>query len=56
MCTYDDLKRVRMLIYNYVNHLYGETPTDIRMGAPPKVTNFSVQSVTLSETQRKGVI
>jgi hypothetical protein len=45
-----------MLIRGYINQQCGQTPTDLRMGAPIPTTNFASLPVTLSETQRKAAI
>jgi hypothetical protein len=45
-----------MLIKGYINHLCGETPTDLRMGVPAPTTNSVGLSVTLIETPRKAAI
>jgi hypothetical protein len=47
---------VWMLIKGYINHLCGETPTDLRMGVLAHATNFVGLSVTLIETHRKAAI
>jgi hypothetical protein len=43
-----------LLIRGYINNLCGQTPTDLRMGAPIPTTNFDGLPVTLTETQRKA--
>jgi hypothetical protein len=45
-----------MLIKGYVNHMCGETPTDLRMGVPALATNVVGLTVTLTETQREAAI
>jgi hypothetical protein len=45
-----------MLIRGYINRLCGQTPTNLRMGAPVPTTNFVELPVTLTETQRKAAI
>jgi hypothetical protein len=54
--TIVDSSHVWMLIGGYINHLCGETPTDLRMGVSAPTTNFVGLSVTLTETQRKATI
>jgi hypothetical protein len=44
------------LIRGYINQLYGQTPTDLRMGAPMPTTNFAGLPVTLTETHRKAAV
>jgi hypothetical protein len=39
-----------------MNHLCGQTPTDLRMGAPMSTPNFAGLPVTLNETQRKASV
>jgi hypothetical protein len=39
-----------MLIEGYINQLYGDTPTNPRMGVPAPTTNFVSMSATLTET------
>jgi hypothetical protein len=48
--TAADSGHVWMLIKGYVNHLCGETLTDLRMGVPAHVTNFARMSVMDTET------
>jgi ADP-ribose pyrophosphatase YjhB (NUDIX family) len=50
--TYVNSGHVGMLIRGYINQLCGQTPTDLRMGAPVPKTNFVGLSVTLIKTQR----
>jgi hypothetical protein len=45
---------VWLLIRGYINQLCGQTPTDLRMGAPMPTTNFFGLHVTLIETQGKA--
>jgi hypothetical protein len=45
-----------MLIKDYINHMCGKTPTDLRIGVPAPTTNFGGSTVTLIETQRKAAI
>jgi hypothetical protein len=49
-----DTGHVWMLIRGHINRLYGETPSDLRMGVPVPTTNFVGLSLTLIETQRKA--
>jgi hypothetical protein len=52
-----DSSHVRMLIKGDINQLWGETPTDLRMGVrPDPVTKFVGLGVTLTETPRKAAI
>jgi hypothetical protein len=51
-----DSGHVWVLIRGYINHMCGQTPTDLRMGAPIPTTNFAGLLVTLTETQRKAAI
>jgi predicted oxidoreductase len=45
-----------MLIMGYVNHFFGETPSNLRMGVPNHVTKFDGLSITLTNTKRKATI
>jgi hypothetical protein len=54
--TYVDFGHVWMLIRGYINKLCGQTPTDLRMGAPMPTTNFAGLPVTLTETHGKAAI
>jgi hypothetical protein len=45
-----------MFIRGYINHLCGETPTDLRVGVPAPTTNFVGLFVTLIQTQREATI
>jgi hypothetical protein len=49
-----DFGAVWLLIRGYINDMCGQTPTDLRMGAPIPTTNFAGLPVTLIETQRKA--
>jgi hypothetical protein len=49
-----DSCHVWLLIRGCINHLSGQTPTDLHMRAPMPTTNFASLSVTLTETQRKA--
>jgi 8-oxo-dGTP pyrophosphatase MutT (NUDIX family) len=49
-----DFGHVWLLIRGYINQLCGQTPTDLRMGAPIPTTHFDGLPVTLTETQRKA--
>jgi hypothetical protein len=51
-----DVGHVWMLIRGYINKLCGQTPTNLRVGAPGPTTNFVGLPVTLTETQRKAAI
>jgi ADP-ribose pyrophosphatase YjhB (NUDIX family) len=43
-------------IRGYINHMCGETPTDLRVGMPIPMRNLAGIRVTLTETQRKAAI
>jgi hypothetical protein len=47
---------VWLLIRCYINHLCGETPTDLRVRMPIPTRNLVGLPVTLTETQRKAAI
>jgi hypothetical protein len=51
-----DFGHVWLLIRGYINHLCGETPTDLRVGTPMPTRNLAGLHVTLTETQRKAAI
>jgi hypothetical protein len=51
-----DFGHVWLLIRGYINHLCGETPTDLRVGMPMHTRNLVGLHVTLTETQRKAAI
>jgi hypothetical protein len=51
-----DSGHVWLLIRGYINHLCGETPTDLRVGTPMPTTNLAGLRVTLTETQRKATV
>jgi hypothetical protein len=51
-----DAGLVWLLIRGYINHLCGETPTDLRVGMPMPTRNLAGVPVTLTETQRKAAI
>jgi hypothetical protein len=49
-------RHVWLLIRGYINELSGQTPTDLRMGAPMPTTNFAGLHITLTETRRKAAV
>jgi hypothetical protein len=51
-----DCGHVLVLIKGYINQLCGETPIDLRMGAPAPTTTFVGMSVMLHETHNKAAI
>jgi hypothetical protein len=52
-----DSRHVWLLIrVGYINHVCGQTPTDLRMGVLAPTTNFVGLHVTLTETRRKAAI
>jgi 8-oxo-dGTP pyrophosphatase MutT (NUDIX family) len=51
-----DAGPVWLLIRGYINQLFAEGPTDLRVGTPMPTRNLAGLSVTLTETQRKAAI
>jgi 8-oxo-dGTP pyrophosphatase MutT (NUDIX family) len=47
---------VSLLIRGHINQLFGEGPTDLRVGTPMPTRNLAGLPVTLTETQRKAAI
>jgi 8-oxo-dGTP pyrophosphatase MutT (NUDIX family) len=51
-----DSGHVWMVSRGDINHMCGETPTDLRMGISAPTTNFAALTLILIETQRKAAI
>jgi hypothetical protein len=51
-----DTGHVWLLIRGHINQLFGEGPTDLRVGTPMPTRNMAGLPVTLTETQRKAAI
>jgi hypothetical protein len=51
-----DYGHVWLLIRGYINHLCGETPTDLRVETPMPTTDLADLLVTLTGTQRKAAV
>jgi ADP-ribose pyrophosphatase YjhB (NUDIX family) len=51
-----DVGSVWLLIRGHINQLFGEGPTDLRVGTPMPTRNLDGLPVTLTETQRKAAI
>jgi hypothetical protein len=51
-----DVGYVWLLIRGHINQLFGEGPTDLRVGTPMPTRNLAGLPMTLTETQRKAAI